>query len=224
VDRRRVGLLACALLAAACSRVSEWKAYFHDDPLPYYLYLPEGQTGIYPPPLFVGLLGDGGTAADCFDLWQPLAKERELVLICPELAGGATLTGNIDAEQDLSQVLTQLYSEYALQPRFFLAGFGDAGRFVLDYALRYPQVVSGVSVMAVDEFPAGSTAVADLPFLVALGETDRARAPAVEAAAEAWHQLGLLIRVVPISGDGNRPTLDFARLSAELCSQTARGG
>ena len=224
MDRRRVSLLACAVLAAACSRASEWKDYFHDDPLPYYLYLPEGQTGIYPPPLFVGLLGEGGTAADCFDLWQPLAKERELVLICPELAGGAALTGNTDAEQDMAQVLTQLYSQYTLQPRFFLAGFGDAGRFALDYALRYPQVVSGVSVMAVDEFPAGSTAVANLPFLVALGESDRARAPATDAAAEAWHQLGLLIRVVPISGDGNRPTLDFARLAAELCSQTARGG
>jgi hypothetical protein len=124
----------------------------------------------------------------------------------------------------MAQVPTQLYSQYALQPCFFPAGFGDAGRFVPDHALRNPQVVSGVSVMAVDEFPAGSTAVADLPFLIALGENDRAQAPAVEAAAEAWYQLGLLNRVVPISGDGKRPTPDFARLAAELCSQTARGG
>lgn len=224
MNLRRAGFLAGLILVAACSRSSEWRAYFHDDPLPHYLYIPEGGAGISPPPLFIGLLGEGGSAVDCFDLWQPLAKERDLVLICPELAGGATLTGNTDAERDLSNLLTQLYSQYRLQPRFFLAGFGDAGRFVLDYALRFPQVVSGVAVMAVDEFPAGSTAVADLPFLIAIGENDRARAPAVDAAAEAWRQLDLLIRVVPVSGDGNQPTLDFARLAAELCSQTARGG
>lgn len=219
---RRVGFLAGLIVAAACSRSSAWKDYFHKDPLPYYLFVPEGHPSIDPLPLFVGLLGKGGSALDCFDLWQPLAKEREMALICPELAGGKPLVGSTDAERDLANVLTPLYTQYNLKPRFFLAGFGDAGRFVMDYALRFPQVVSGVAVMAVDEFPPPTTAVTEIPFLVALGENDRARTPAVDAAAEAWRKLGLLIRVVSVSGAGDRPSLDFARLAAELSLQTSQ--
>ncbi|HSB89950.1 MAG TPA: hypothetical protein VLD63_07995 [Anaerolineales bacterium] len=219
---RRAGLLVCFGLLAACGRGAAWKAYFHDDPLPYYLFVPQGITNPNPPALMVGLLGEAGDIVDCFDLWQKLAEERGMALICPELAGGDSLIDNIDADRDLGTVLTDVYASQALQPRFFLAGYGDAGAFALSYALQFPQVVSGVAVMAVDEFPAPSANASNIPFLLALGDDDRARKPAADAATEAWRQMGLSFRLVSIRGDDRQPTQDFARLAAELCQQTSR--
>ncbi len=221
MTRRRAGLLMCLALVAACGRGAASQPYYHDDPLPYYLYVPDGHSEQNPAPLFVGLLGNGGSALDCFELWQPLMEDRDLALICPELAKGANLQDNVDAQRDLGTVLTDVYAQQAFQPRFFLGGYGDGGRFALDYALQFPQVVSGVAAMAVDEWPTPSAAVLQIPFLIALGEDDPARKPAIDAGAEAWRQLGLLVRVVSISGDDRQPTLDFARLAAELCLQTS---
>lgn len=219
---RRAGLLVSLALVTACGPGAAAQPYYHEDPLPYYLYVPEDRSELNPPPLFVGLLGQGGSALDCFDLWQSLAEDRDLALICPELIGGADLQGSVDAQRDLGTVLTDVYAQQTFQPRFFLAGFGDAGRFAMDYALQFPQVVSGVAVTAVDELPDPSTTVSQIPFLLALGEEDRERKAAVDSGAEAWRQLGLVIRVVSISGDDRRPSLDFARLAAELASQTSR--
>lgn len=222
MGRRAVSLLFLALATMSCGRGAKWQAYFHEDPIPYYLYLPEGRSDLDPAPLFVGLLGSGGSAADCFDLWQPLAKDRDLALICPELAGGEDLHDNIQAERDLGTVLTDVYAQHTFRPRFFVAGFGDAGRFVLDYTLQFPQVISGAAAMAVDEFPAVNAAGLDMPFLIALGQDDRARQSVVAAAEAAWKAQGLVVRVVSIGGDDREPTLDFARLAAELCVQTSR--
>jgi pimeloyl-ACP methyl ester carboxylesterase len=167
------------------------------------------------------LPGEAASAAECFDLWQPIAEDRELALICPELPDEAlSEPGAMDLR--LGDVLTSAYAEASLASRFFLAGFGDSGVFALEYAFRYPRFVSGVSVMSVEAFPEPNSNAAHAPFQFAVGESDRDRKTAAEAAAESWRQAGLLVRVVSVAGNGERPNQDFARLVGDLVVQTTR--
>jgi len=219
--RARALLLCAAALLSACSSESKWEDYYRDAVVPYYLYLPGSASPSAPAPVVVVLLGESASAAECFDLWQPIAEDRELALICPELPDEA-LSDTSAMELRMGEVLTSAYGEASLAPRFFLAGFGDSGAFVLEYAFRYPQFVSGVSVMSVEAFPTPSSSAAHAPFQFAVGESDRDGQTAAEAAAETWRQAGLLVRVVSVAGNGNRPNQDFARLVGELASQTSR--
>jgi pimeloyl-ACP methyl ester carboxylesterase len=212
-------MLCVAALLSACSPESKWDDYYRDEVVPYYLYLPGSASA--PAPVLVVLPGEAASAAECFDLWQPIAEDRELALICPELPDEAL---SVPSAMDLrlGDVLTSAYGEASLASRFFLAGFGDSGVFALEYAFRYPQFVSGVSVMSVEAFPEPNSSAAHAPFQFAVGESDRDRKTTAEAAAESWRQAGLLVRVVSVAGNGERPNQDFARLVGDLAVQTAR--
>jgi hypothetical protein len=218
--RTRIPLLVSVLLLSACSLESTWADYYHDEAVPYYLYLPSNPLA-GPPPLMVVLLGAGGSAAECFDLWQPIAEDRELALVCPELPE-ETLADPRAVELRLSEVLTGIYRQATLRPSFFMVGFAEAGAFALEYAFRYPDYVSGVSAMSVEVYPPPSSVGSHIPFQFAVGEDDRVGQAAADATAGAWRGLGLLVRVVTVEGNGESPNLDFARLAGELAWQVSR--
>jgi predicted esterase len=213
----RVALLVWLvfLLLAGC-RAATWRDYRHSEPVEYYFYYPPAD-GREAPALFIALLGENQSPLDCIDLFQPFAQERRIALLCPGLGGDDGLADRLQAEQDLADILTDLYAQYAFQNKFFLAGFGDGGEFVLDYGFKYPGSVSGISAMSVDEFP--EVAAPSMPVQILVGSTDETRLATAQEIADAWQQSGVLVRLLAVDGNGRSPNRDFARLASDVIDQ-----
>jgi pimeloyl-ACP methyl ester carboxylesterase len=203
------------LLLAGC-RAATWRDYLHSEPVEYYFFYPPAD-GREPPALFIALLGADQSPLDCIELFQPFAQERRIALLCPELGGEGGLADRLQAEQDLADVLTDLYAQYPFQNKFFLAGFGDGGEFALDYGFKYPGSVNGISAMSVDEFP--EVAASSLPVQILVGSTDETRLAKAQEIADAWQQNGVLVRLLSVDGNGRTPNRDFARLASDVIDQ-----
>lgn len=212
-------LASCTLLLLAGCRAAGWRDYHHTDPVEYYFSYPT-TTGLRgAPPLFIALLGEGRRPLDCIELFQQFAEDRQYALLCPELGGQGGLADRAQAERDLADVLTELYAEYTFESRFFVTGFGDGGEFVLEYGLKYPGSVSGISAMSVDSYPESFGATGALPVQILVGEADTDRWAAAQEIEQAWRARGVLVRLLMVDGDGGAPNRAFARLASAVLDQ-----
>lgn len=215
-------LAAGLLLALAGCRAAAWQDFHRTEPVEHYFWSPEVESPRGPPLLVIVVLGEGGSALDCIELFQPLAQDRGYALLCPQLGGRQGVEDVLAAEFDLAAILSGLYAEQTFRTRFFLAGFGNGGEFALAYALRYPNAVSGVSAMSVEEYPEAFGAVGAPPLQLVVGAEDRAGLQVAQAIGQAWRTYGFLVRVIEVAGDGRRPSLDFARLASQLAGEVSR--
>jgi len=218
--RIRFLLLPGFLLLLSACRGAAFRDYHFTDPVEYYFYLPE-KAGPGPAPLFIALLGEKHSPLDCIDLFQVFANDRGYALLCPALGGEGGLADPLQAERDLAAILTELYRTNTFQNRFVFTGFGDGGAFALDYALKYPQAVSGVTAMSVDTYPETFAAPGPLPVQLLVGKEDGEAVAAAQAIGQAWLAQGMLVRVVPVEGNGRSPSQAFARFSSELVDQVS---
>lgn len=217
---RRRSLAACLvlLLLAGC-RAAAWRDFHYTEPVDYYFSYP-GTTGVRgAPPLFIALLGEGSSPLDCIELFQQFAEDRQYALLCPELGGDEGLSDRPQAERELSDILTTLYAQHTFESKFFLTGFGDGGEFALEYGLKYPASVSGISAMSVDSYPESVGFPGSLPVQILVGESDTQRLTAAREIEQAWRDRGILIRLVPVDGDGRAPSQAFARLASKVIDQ-----
>jgi predicted esterase len=217
---RRHALLFCLLLLllGGC-RAAAWRDYHYTDPVEYYFSYPTTTSLSGAPPLFIALLGEGRSPLDCIELFQQFAEDRQFALLCPDLGGEEGLADRPQAERDLADILTELYAEYAFESRFFLTGFGDGGEFALDYGLKYPGSISGVSAMSVDTYPETFSASGALPVQILVGESDAERLAAAQETEQAWRARGVLVRLLVVGGDGRAPNQAFARLASQVIDQ-----
>lgn len=216
--RRALSLVVLAALLAGC-RAAAWRDYHHTEPVEYYFSYPS-TTGIRgAPALFIALLGEGRSPLDCIELFQPFAEDRDFALLCPDLGGGQGLEDRAQAERDLADILTSLYAEYDFRDKFYLTGFGLGGEFALEYGMKYSASVSGISAMSVDEYPQPPGPTGAMSVQVLAGESDEDRLAAAQSIEEAWRNLGVLVRVLPVEGNGRAPTQAFARLAAQAIDQ-----
>jgi pimeloyl-ACP methyl ester carboxylesterase len=213
--RSRLSAVLALLLLAGC-RAAAWRENHYSEPVEYYFRYPE-TVGAQPPRLFVALLGEDRSPLDCIELFAPSADERDDALLCPDLGGEGGLADRPQAEADLAAILTELYSQYQFQDKFYLAGFGDGGEFALEYGFKYPTSVSGISAMSVDNYP--EAPASSLPVLIVVGEADETRLAPAQEMEQAWRELGVLVRLLTVNGDGDAPTRDFARLASERSTQ-----
>ncbi len=220
--RTRFLLLPILLvLMSACSGAA-YRDYHFTDPVEYYYFYPEGAGAAGPAPLFIALLGDKSSPLDCIKLFQQFAKDRRYALLCPDLGGDQGLANPLQAERDLAAILTKLYSTNTFQNRFFLTGFGDGGSFVLDYALKYPQAVSGVSAMSVDAYPENFAPPGPLPVQLLAGTQDPEGLATAKEIGQNWLAQGILVDVVAVEGNGRSPSKAFARFASELLHQVSQ--
>jgi pimeloyl-ACP methyl ester carboxylesterase len=200
-------------------RAAAWRDYHYSEPVEYYFSYPSS-TGIRgAPALFVALLGEGRSPLDCIELFQPFAEDRDFALLCPDLGGEEGLADRAQSERDLADILTSLYDQYSFRDKFYLTGFGQGGEFALEYGMKYPASISGVSAMSVDEYPQPLVPTGAMSVQVLAGESDEDRLSAAHTIEEAWRNLGVLVRVLPVDGNGRSPTQDFARLAAQAIDQ-----
>jgi predicted esterase len=175
-----------------------------------------------PPPLFIALLGERRTPLDCIELLHQFSEDRHFALLCPKLGGPAGLVDVPQAERDLADILTRLYQEHVFEDKFFLTGFGDGGEFVLEYGLKYPSAVSGITAMSVDSYPETSGATGAMPVQILVGQSDAERLAAAQEIEKTWRDLGILVRLISVDGDGRAPNQAFARLASEVIDQIAQ--
>lgn len=217
--RRRIALAILALLLLASCRGAAYRDNHFTTPVEYYFTYPD-TTGLHgAPALVIGLLGKGHSPLDCIDLFQQFAKDRHFALLCPKLGGRAGLSDQNQAERDLADILAALYRDHTFRDKFYFAGFGDGGDFALEYGMKYPTAVSGVSAMSVDTYPEVVAGAGLPPVQLLVGESDTERMAAAQKAEEAWRPLGILVRLVTVAGNGRQPSKVFARLASELIDQ-----
>jgi pimeloyl-ACP methyl ester carboxylesterase len=216
---RRALLASGLLLLLAGCRAQAWRDYYFTDPVEYYFSYPTTTDLGGAPALFIALLGEGRGPLDCIELFQQFAEDRFYALLCPDLGGKEGLADRVQAERDLADVLTDLYTQYDFESKFFLTGFGDGGEFALEYGLKYPGSVSGISAMSVDSYPETFGATGTMPVQILVGGSDTDRLAAAQETEEAWRARGVLVRLLTVAGDGGAPNQAFARLASEVIDQ-----
>lgn len=223
MSRLRAALLIFFLLPLVAGCLPDpWREYHFTEPSDYYYSYPapEGLRG--PPPLLVGYLGGGQSARDCIDLLHSFAEEQGIALLCPSVEGRDGLADRLKVETELAAILRQIYSTNVFEDRFYLAGFGNGGDFVLEYGLKYPGAVRAVSAMSVETYPEMPVPYGVPPVQLLVGETDEEGQTKAWAQEAIWRPAGMPVRVVSVAGSGRAPSVGFARLTTELIHQISR--
>jgi len=220
--RPRLLLLPALVLVLAGCRAAAWRDYHHAEPVEYYYFYPESAQVREPAPLFIALLGQDRSPLDCIELFNLFAEDRGFALLCPQLGGDEGAADALQAERDLSAILTELYSTQTFQDRFFLAGFGDAATFALGYALKYPAAVVGVSAMSPETYPDLFAAPGPLPVQLIIGQEDEEGLAEARVVEQAWLGWGIPVRLIQIEGNGQAPSQTFARLASQLLDEVSR--
>ncbi|MBN2386219.1 MAG: hypothetical protein JXB85_04310 [Anaerolineales bacterium] len=195
----------------------------HTEPYEFFLYVPKDYSPERAWPVFVGIHGQGGSGLDCWTLWQSYAEQEGFILVCPSIADQHGGWYQDDGERIVLQVLSQVRTDYHLEPRIFLVGFSAGAQFVQGFAFGYPQLVAGVAVLSAGNYYAPTGNARNIPFLVVIGTLDDSTSIAYceEFVASlqrngytvAYHPLPFLGHAV--NGSGRRLTIEFfANLNA----------
>src|SRR3989304_3072005 len=77
-------------------------------------------------------------------------------------------------------------------PPLFIALLGDGGEFALEYGLKYPGSVSGISAMSVDSYPETFGATGAMPVQILVGGSDTDRLAAAQGTEAGWWGRGVI--------------------------------
>jgi poly(3-hydroxybutyrate) depolymerase len=160
-----------ATLTNSCSLGgASLEAHRYESPSEYYLYLPEGYTEDVKWPVFVGVHGSGGSGKDCWSMWQRFADKEGFILLCPSLSDEGGGWYQEDGEAMVAAILNQIYLDYSIENRVFMAGFSAGAQFVQGFAFDIPSYVFAVSMLSATIYYPPSPASSHIPFLVTIGD------------------------------------------------------
>ena len=165
-------LMISGFLLSGCSSTNDHR---FTTPYEYYLYVPKNYTSARSWPLFIGIHGSGQSGKDCWNTWQSFADENGFVLLCPSLSDPALGGGWMldDGERKLNAILTEIWPNYSLKSKYFLAGFSAGAFFVQGYAYHYPTHVAGLSIISAGNFYSEiRTGLKSTPIMITVGEQD----------------------------------------------------
>lgn len=214
--------IVAAVLLAGCGSGSRFTELRYDEPSSYFLHVPEGYKTNTDWPLFIALHDFKQDSEECIAEWFDIADENQFFLLCPELIRDGALFDRAANERILADILNQLYQDYELRDRFFLAGKGEAASFATDYAFRYPQAIAGVSAIAAPTYPSGVTASGGFPILVIVDGQNPIAIEAGTAFINRVNSTTTQARLVEIDNLGNRIPYGVQRLTVELFQQFSR--
>lgn len=191
--------------------------YVRDDPIEYYLYLPQQYTPDRTWPLFVGLHGYGGNARDCLSAWQSSAGEMGYVLACPSLNDPYGGWEQDVMKKTLHSVIAKVQSEVRMNPRVFVAGFSAGGHLAQRYAWAYPEEVAAVAVLSAVTYDRPEAQAKAIPFLITLGDGDHlGGVEQVQQFAQDLKQVGFMTELHILPGVGHTMTREALDLTLEF--------
>ena len=170
-------LLAGAVAGAQPAQIYE-RALQRNINQVYLLQVPPGYDAQRNYPLLIVVHGEEETAQEECDRWSGFAAREQLLLLCPQFRGNYK---DLDGRENvvLMQILFELQAEFPYnREQVFLVGYSDGAEFAQEIAFRHPNIVSGVAVLAADDY------VEQIPdllrnrkvrFLLGVGEKDAIR-------------------------------------------------
>jgi poly(3-hydroxybutyrate) depolymerase len=214
-----VSIAASAL--GGCGLFQNYSEYRRQSPSEYYIYVPEEYTHESEWPLFIGLHGEDEDGTDCFRTWQPFADDYGFILLCPTMPEKSGSLATLEGERIIAGVLGDLYQQYKVRDRFFLAGYSAGAEFALAYAYRYSEAVSAVSVISSEAFPIPSEA-RDIPVLITVGNRDVERIEPAQSFVDTVLSYGFPVRLLILEGVDHRLSQDAARVTVDFFKQVSR--
>lgn len=216
-----VAFIALAGACSACAATPDPDDHRFAQPWPYYLYLPETYTPDRAWPLFIGVNGSSTEGRSCWKTWQRYADEKGYVLLCPELADPDGRLHQLHGNARLLDILGQVYEEYPLQPKIFLAGFSGGGQFVHGYAFMNPEYVVGVSVIATGNYYQPPRSSRHIPFVVIVGDRDHpGNVENANRLARLLEQGGYDVELHVLSGEGHSISDEAIEITLALYDRT----
>jgi len=211
------GIAIFAWVTVRNSAPKDPEPYKHTQPVEYYLYAPKAYSADQEWPLFVGIHGAGGSGLDCWNLWQSYADKEEFILLCPSIPGNPDGFYYEVGESTVWSAVGQVKKDYRIRPRMFLSGFSAGAFFVQGFVYRYPQYVSGVSILSAGSYDKINLNSKDVPFLIVIGNQDHPFS--VEQSglfAQYLEQEGFDVQYALLPGIGHAVTRDGVNLTIEL--------
>jgi predicted esterase len=101
-------------------------------------------------------------------MWQRYADEHGFILVCPSLRRGGWYQG--DGEEMVVAILNQVFQEYSIENRVFMAGFSAGAQFVHGFGRNIPSYVYGVSMISSRIYYPPSPAASNIPYLITIGD------------------------------------------------------
>ena len=216
--------IACTMLLTSCALGgANPNEHRFESPSEYYLYLPDGYTEERKWPVFVGIHGSSQSGKECWSMWQSFADEEGFVLVCPSLSDERGGWYQDDGEAKVAAILNQVYEDYSIQNRVFMAGFSAGAQFVQGFAFHIPSYVYGVSMLSASIYYPPTRGSSHIPFLVTIG--DHESPETIQAARNLAGQLtsnGNYVELYILEGVGHVVseeavdlTIDFFRRTTE---------
>jgi len=195
--------------------------YRHDQPVEYYLYAPGNYSADHEWPLFVGIHGSGGSGLECWNLWQAYADKEGFILLCPSIADAGGGWYQSDGEAKTFSAINQVRANYRVSSREFVVGFSAGAQFVQGFAFKYPQYVSGVSVLSAGNYYTPNLGARGIPFLVVIGDQDDPLGvQGSEIFASSLSRTGFEVQYVVLPGVGHTVTDKGKELTIALFRKT----
>lgn len=197
--------------------------YVRDEPIEYYLYLPQHYTPDRAWPLFVGLHGYGGSARDCLNAWQSYANEAGFVLVCPSLNDPYGGWEQDVMKKSLHDMVVKVQSEVRVNPRAFVAGFSAGGHLAQRYAWAYPEDVAAGAVLSAVTYDQPEVQAKAISFLIVLGDADHlGGVDQVQQFTQDLQQAGFTAELHILPGVGHTMTDEARELTLEFFKRAMR--
>ena len=195
--------------------------YRHAQPVEYYLYVPKNYSPDRDWPLFVGIHGSGGSGLDCWNWWQTYADREGFILLCPSIADAGGGWYQSDGETKTFSAVNQVRANYRVMSREFIVGFSAGAQFVQGFSFKYPQYVSGVSILSAGNYYSPNLGASGIPFLVVIGDQDDPVSVQGSAAfSAALSQSGFEVQYDVLPGVGHTVTSKAKDLTIALFRKT----
>ena len=220
-----IGLLTVVALfvwvAVKNSTPKDPQQYKHVQPVEYYLYVPEAYSAEQEWPLFVGIHGAGGTGLDCWRLWQAYADREGFILLCPSIPGFPDGFYQDVGENTVWSAIGEVKKEYHIRQRIFFSGFSAGAYFIQGFTHRYPQHVSGLSILSAGLYVNPNVFPEIIPILVVIGDRDHASAVQTsQMFVQDLQKYGFNVQYMVMPGVGHVVTKDGVNLTIDLFRQT----
>jgi predicted esterase len=218
-----VKFLLAGMLIASCSGVgaSDPAPYRHENPVEYFLYVPDGYAPDRNWPLFVGIHGFGGSGKDCWSIWQPYADTEGFLLLCPSIADQSGGWYQSAGEAIVVDLLRRVDQGYSIRPRVFLAGFSAGAQFVQGFAFNNYNAVGGAAVLSSGNYYPGHRGASNIPFLVIIGDRDnKASVQGAKDFNSILRQNGNPVEFHILKGVGHSITKDHKELTIDFFRRT----
>jgi predicted esterase len=164
-------------LTASTSKITKQTIEFNGKKRVYYLYVPENVAS--KPPLIVTLHGSGRDGLSLVEKWKDIADQEGFIVAGPNAMNSAEWSSTDDSADFLREIVEQLKSKYAIDPkRVFLFGHSAGAVYALNLSMSQSEYFAATAVHAGswrsnEELSYAHLAKRKTPIAIFIGDVDQ---------------------------------------------------